>query len=343
MYHIIWLDDEFLDNGEKKGNAFEFMDRLKQLIELKEANDKPDIKPCASYEIYEQCIKEKTPHAVILDVECYDKEDDIARKVTPSSDGFYKAKQLADSHQIPVIVFTGTRPEDGSHKDFRSSVQNCAYVLQKMNGVPPLYKALYEGYDGKSAVLVNHRFPDYPFLDQLLNHGYLPCRNVIKDQNTVCALQGILKDYEHLTSLKESDYRNVETNQMGNIRTIIEYIFTYHLKEDFSEAIPFNDHSPRHFSNMNQFGLGLWLKHVELGNDTIPDEVKLAFLYVWDGSCAYVHASSECYTPPVFESLINSLQVKRMVYDSFVIIMKWFAIYKMEHMKPRNFKQLLRK
>ena len=336
MYNILWLDDEFV--GNKK--AFRFKESLERII----SNDNPSveitIEVCASYERFAQYLETKTPNVVILDVECYDKEDDIHRDICPSPSGFFRAKQLADSRKIPVIVFTGTRVCDDS-SDFSCSIQNCAYAFEKSKGFIPLYEALFKGYDGKKAVLVGNKYPDYPFFDALLDHNILPINGVIKDQHTDAAISGILKEYEKLIKVNERNFQDEENNNIGNIRTIIEYIFNNFLKRDFAQAIPYGNYSRAfRFSNFNNFTLGLWYQHKNLGNETIPDEVKLALAYVWDGSCSFVHTNDGIHTPQIFKSLIDSLQVKRMVYDSFIIVMKWFAIYKINNMKPKEWNQL---
>lgn len=339
MYNILWLDDEFVLNGK----SHLLKENLEKLILLGNHSDNTVIDVCASYEQYAQCIESKTPNVVILDVECYDKEDDIQMNICPSSSGFFKAKHLADSRKIPVVVFTGTRVCD-DHSDFSCAIQSCAYAFEKSKSVVPLYEALFEGYEGKKAVLVGNRYPDYPFFDTLLDHRILPMEGVIPDQLTSTAIQGILNEYELLSKVTEKDFKEVQNNNVANIRTIVEYIFNNCLIEDFANAIPFPfGKSPNQafkFANLNNLTWGLWSQHKALGNDVIPDEVKLALAYVWDGSCSFLHPIKEIYTPPIFKNVIESLQVKRMVFDSFIIVMKWFTLYKMNNMAPKDWNQL---
>lgn len=336
MYNILWLDDEFVINGK----LHDLKKSLEELI-LYNNSDEVVIDVCASYELYAQFIDSKTPNVVILDVECYDKEDDIQMNICPSQSGFFKAKQLADSRKIPVIVFTGTRVCN-DHTDFSYAIQSCAYAFEKFKGILPLYEALFEGYDGKKAVLVGNRYPDYPFFDTLLDHRILPMEGVIPNQLTSTAIQGILNEYELLSKVTERDFKEVQNNNIANIRTIVEYIFDNCLKKDFANAIPYGNppQGAFRFANFNNFTRGLWSQHKNLGNDVIPDEVKLALAYVWDDSCSFLHPIKEIYTPPIFKHVIESLQVKRMVFDSFIIVMKWFTIYKMNNIAPKDWNQL---
>lgn len=339
MYNILWLDDEFVVNGK----AHALKEDLEKNIYLGNKSGETYIEVCASYERFAQYIKSKTPNVVILDIECYNKEDDIQRNESPCASGFCNAKDLAVSLNIPIIVFTG-KYNNYNHDFFSYSVQNCAYVLQKIGTTINLYEALFEGYEGKKAVLVGNRYPDYPFFDTLLDHRILPIEGVIPDQLTSTAIQGILNEYELLSKVTERDFKEVQNNNVANIRTIVEYIFNNCLIEDFANAIPFpfgnTPNKAFKFANLNNFTLGLWYQHKPLGNDIIPDEVKLALAYVWDGSCSFLHPIKEIYTPPIFKHVIESLQVKRMIFDSFIIVMKWFTIYKMNNMAPKDWNQL---